>query len=98
MLETFSLYFQHDFPSHIVKKNKKKTGLLQSYQLMIYEEGGYQQNPFWGPRRLFKQFSTMSDIYIYPPPLFPRQKKSFTVLDTGQNRSNSANRLSLAVD
>ena len=49
--------------------------------------------------RPLRQLLAMSDIYFYsflshPPSTL----KSFTPLDTDQNRSNSANRLGLAVD
>ena len=36
--------------------------------------------------RVFGLFLAMSDVYFY---FFPRNLKSFTLLDTDQNRSNS---------
>ena len=62
-----------------------KSGLLQSmYQKIRWMVPGNHYDHFW-----------QCEIFIFH---FPPRPKSFTVLDTDQNRSNSANRLSLVAD
>ena len=44
----------------------KKTRQLQSISQRQMRRGeGYQQNPFWSPRRPLRQSLAMSDIYFY---------------------------------
>ena len=75
---------------------------VSSYRPMVGEVGGRgrgnQQNPFLGPRKLRKQFLAMSDFYFYFYFFSPRTLNLFTLHGIYQNRSNSANRLSLAKD
>ena len=85
-----------DFLSHIVKENQAIT----IYQPTMSEGKGISRKSVLGSwksiktifiqvRYLFSFFK----IYSHPPPF---TLKSFTLLDTDQNRSNSVNRFSLA--
>ena len=48
------------YAMYIVNENQ-----VDTIDRLMKDEGEYQKNPFWGPKKTLRPFSIMSDIYFY---------------------------------